>query len=89
MCRVLVGRSTSYGYDGMLVFEIILSSRRVRMARVKKYSVCLERQPHRDAVVRLRAAYRRLWLMSQALSAEVRQARMAAEATNTVQEVSS
>lgn len=59
------------------------------MARVKKCSVCVERQPHRDAVVRLRAAYRRLWLMSQAARAEVRQTQMAAEATHTVQEVSS
>jgi hypothetical protein len=59
------------------------------MAGVKKCSVCVERQPHRDAVARLRAAYRRLWLMNKAATSEVRQTQVAAETTNTVREVTS
>lgn len=35
------------------------------MARSRIREVRLERQPHRDAVHRLRQAYRRLWLASR------------------------
>lgn len=59
------------------------------MASTKKYSIRVERQPHRDAVARLRTAYRKLRSMSQTSSATVRPSHVAAEATHTVQEVSS
>ena len=52
-------------------------------------AVRLERRPHRDAVIRLRAAYRRLWLASQQPSAEPAQTEAVVKAAITVQEVSS
>jgi hypothetical protein len=59
------------------------------MATEKQWSVRIERQPHRDAVIRLRAAYRRLWSMNQALSAEAKRNNQIGEADQPVQEVSS
>jgi len=52
-------------------------------------AVRLERRPHRDAVVRLREAYRRLWLASQQPSAEAAQIEVVVKTSITVQEVSS
>jgi hypothetical protein len=56
------------------------------MARSVAPSVCLERLPHREAIARLREAYRRLWLAGRQPPA---QAKSVAKATITVQEVSS
>ena len=36
------------------------------MTNTEQWSVHLERRPHRDAVRRLREAYRKLWQMHQA-----------------------
>jgi hypothetical protein len=52
-------------------------------------AVHLERRPHRDAVVQLREAYRRLWLASQQPSAEAVQIEVVVKTAITVQEVSS
>lgn len=59
------------------------------MAIEKQWSVRVERQPHRDAVVRLRAAYQRLWSMNQLVSAGVKRNNQVSEADHSVQEVSS
>jgi hypothetical protein len=58
------------------------------MAHSAVLAVRLERQPHRDAVVRLREAYRRLRLSSQQPSPGSAQTKVAAKVPVTVQEVS-
>jgi len=59
------------------------------MANSNVPTVSLERRPHRDAVVRLREAYKRLRLASQQLSTGSAQNETTAQAPVTVQEVSS
>lgn len=59
------------------------------MAHSNVPTVRLERQPHRDAVVRLREVYKRLRLTSQQLSTDSAQNETTAQASVTVQEVSS
>lgn len=51
-------------------------------------AVRLERRPHRDAVVRLREAYRRLWPSSQQPSPGSAQTKVVTKVPVTVQEVS-
>lgn len=52
-------------------------------------TVRLEREPHRDAVVRLREAYKRLRLARQQFSTDPAQDETTVQAPITVQEVSS
>ena len=59
------------------------------MAHSSVPTVRLERQPHRDAVVRLRAAYKRLRLAGQQLLPDSAQNETTVQASVTVQEVSS
>lgn len=53
----------------------------------QQWSVRIERQPHRDAVRRLRKAYGRLWQMSQRAPAPVKSNEKARKAAVFVQEV--
>jgi hypothetical protein len=53
----------------------------------QQWSVRIERQPHRDAVRRLRKAYGRLWQMSQRAPATVKSNEKAGKAAVFVQEV--
>lgn len=59
------------------------------MAHSNVPTVRLEREPHRDAVVRLREAYKRLRLASQQFSTDSAQDETTVQAPVTVQEVSS
>ena len=53
----------------------------------QQWSVRIERQPHRDAVRRLRKAYGRLWQMSQRAPSTVKSNEKARKAAVFVQEV--
>jgi hypothetical protein len=53
----------------------------------QRWSVRVERQPHRDAVRRLRKAYGRLWQMSQLAPATAESNEKAEKVSDFVQEV--
>lgn len=57
------------------------------MASATQWSVRIERQPHRDAVRRLRKAYKLLWQISESTSTMVESDRKAEKASYSVQEV--
>jgi hypothetical protein len=59
------------------------------LAQSSDLTVHLERQPHRDAVRRLREAYRRLWLGSQLPEPEPILVEEPTQALDSVQEVQS
>jgi len=56
------------------------------MRQAKEWSVRIERQPHRDAVRRLREAYRKLWEMNKLTSAPATANEEADQANQVVQE---
>ena len=53
----------------------------------QQWFIRIERQPHRDAVRRLRKAYGRLWKMSSKASIPIESDEKDKKATNLVQEV--
>jgi len=58
------------------------------MKNEQRWSVRVQRQPHRDAVRRLRKAYERLWQMDHSGSVTVASEQQAEKAVHSVQEVS-
>jgi hypothetical protein len=58
------------------------------MRQPKEWSVRMERQPHRDAVRRLREAYRKLWEMNEPSSSPAETKEETNQANEDVQEVS-
>jgi hypothetical protein len=58
------------------------------MKQTKEWLVRMERQPHRDAVRRLREAYRKLWEMNKPSSAPKASREEADQANQVVQEAS-
>jgi hypothetical protein len=57
------------------------------MTKTEQWSVQLERRPHRDAVRRLREAYRKLWQMQQLRTATAPALEATKPAQKAVQEV--
>ena len=57
------------------------------MKRAPRWSVRVERQPHRDAVRRLRKAYEQLWQLQQGARATGESKQGAEKAPQSVQEV--
>jgi hypothetical protein len=53
----------------------------------QQWSIRIERQPHRDAVRRLRKAYGRLWKMSPKTSSTIESDEKDKKASNLIQEV--
>jgi len=53
----------------------------------QQWFVRVERQPHRDAVRRLRKAYGLLWQMSKVTSSSIKSSKKTKKATHFVQEV--
>lgn len=57
------------------------------MKNDQRWFIRIERQPHRDAVRRLRKAYGRLWKMSGRTSTAIESNEKDNKATNLIQEV--